>query len=466
MNGLSLRLRAFLLFCAIAIGGIGITLVALLLAYRQLGLPDVSSAFVTAFVVASFGFALLSVGIWLWVDDHCAKPLERLAADIRTRAHSGHSSDLDPSSAPHLGDIGPAAAALCTHMRAAREETGRLVTKETAQLVHEKEQLIAILSDIPIAVMMVNAAHQIVLYDGQAAEMMEREAPVRLNASVYDYFKEGPLKTAVKELRAADASRIAAVLESRSGASYSGHLRKTDYKGGYTLMLEPMSPDAERPLTYDFALLERRTSVNLEDTPLRDLSYVVFDTETTGLLPHKDEVVQIGAVRVVNGKQVVGEKFDCLVNPGVPIPRTASRVHGITDSMVATSRDIIDIGRDFHKFSTGAVMVAHNAPFDMAFLHRYSKQMGVRFDHPILDTVLLSAIVFGASARHTLDDLCARFSITIPPHLRHTAMGDAVATADVFTSMLPILEARGISTFGDVLSEMRKHQRILKDQNE
>ncbi len=77
------------------------------------------------------------------------------------------------------------------------------------------------------------------------------------------------------------------------------------------------------------------------------------------------------------------------------------------------------------------MIVAHNAPFDMAFLRRHAPRMGVTWDHPILDTVLVSAVVFGASETHTLDALCDRLGVTIPEALRHTALGDARATAEV-----------------------------------
>jgi len=101
----------------------------------------------------------------------------------------------------------------------------------------------------------------------------------------------------------------------------------------------------------------------------------------------------------------------------------------------------------------------------MAFLHRQAKATGVVWDHPILDTVLLSAVLFGASERHTLDAVCARLNVTIPSALRHTALGDAQATADVLVKMLPMLEARGLTTFGAVLEETRRHGRLLEDLN-
>jgi DNA polymerase-3 subunit epsilon len=226
-----------------------------------------------------------------------------------------------------------------------------------------------------------------------------------------------------------------------------------------------IAPDAARPLVYDFDLLNVSASDSFEGQTIEDLCFVVFDTETTGLLPHKDEIVQIGAVRVVKGRIVEGERIDMLVNPGIAIPAASTKVHKVSDQMVQGAPDIGEAGRIFHQFARDAVIVAHNAPFDMAFLRRHAKRMGVEWDHPILDTVLLSAVLFGASETHTLDALCDRLDVEIPEALRHTALGDAVATAEALVRMLPMLKARDITTFGAIITETRKHGRLLEDLN-
>lgn len=221
-----------------------------------------------------------------------------------------------------------------------------------------------------------------------------------------------------------------------------------------------------RAVVYDFDLLSRARGAEVADTRLADLTAVVFDTETTGLLPDQgDEIVQIAALRIVNGRRLAGEVFDTLVNPGRPIPARSTAVHGITEAMVADAPPLAEAGRAFHHFAQGAVLVAHNAPFDMAFLRRHEPAIGAQFDHPVLDTVLLSAVVFGQSAEHTLDALTHRLGITIPDEARHTALGDALATADAFLRLIPMLEARGLATFGQVLAEVRRHGRLLKDMN-
>lgn len=221
-----------------------------------------------------------------------------------------------------------------------------------------------------------------------------------------------------------------------------------------------------RRVTYDFDLLSQEKRGHVLKSGLDALTYVVFDTETTGLLPHQgDEIVQIAAVRIVNGRRVDGEVFNTLVNPGRAIPAASSDVHGISDAMVADAPSVSEALTRFHRFAEGSVLVAHNAPFDMTFLRRAEPAIGKRFDMPILDTVLLSAVVFSQHAEHTLDALTHRLGITISEEARHTALGDAVATADAFLKLLTMLRGRNIRTFEEVLVEVRKHGRLLQDLN-
>lgn len=223
---------------------------------------------------------------------------------------------------------------------------------------------------------------------------------------------------------------------------------------------------APRSAVYDFDLLSRARIEAVADRRLTELTYVVFDTETTGLLPSQgDEIVQIAALRCVNGRPVEGEAFESLVNPGRPIPAASTALHHLTDAMVADAPPIEVVGRRFHSFAAGAVLVAHNAPFDLEFLRRHEFGIGRLFDNPVLDTVLLSAVVFGPGETHTLDALSDRLGVVIPEAARHTAMGDTIATTQAFLKLVPMLRAKGLETFGEVVAEVRKHSRLLADLN-
>lgn len=462
MSKLSLRLRIFLFFCLLALGGIALNIAALWMGYRQLADPSALSAFLTSGIIAGFGFLAIAVFIWLLFDENVSKPIETLAAKLRVNAHSNVASELDEDSAKYLGDLGPAARALQSRLHDAAQTTQETLAQQTDRLKRQRSQLLRILSDIPIAVIVAKADHQIVLYDGQAAEILEQEAPARLNGSIADYLKVDLIDTALKQMAREGSKRMPFTAQGHSGVAYSGHIRVFDAGAGYTLMLETVSSEASRPLVYDFDLLDKCLPDSVADTPLTDLSFVVFDSETTGLDPKQDRVVQLGGIRVVNGKVVHGETFDMLVNPDCPIPPHSTKVHGISDTMVRDAPPFQVACERFHQFSQDAVLIAHNAPFDMAFLKTAET---VNFDHPVLDTVHLSAIVFGGSQEHTLDALCARLDIEIPAEHRHTALGDAIATAQVFVALLPILQARGLNTFAQIKTEMRKHSRILKVQD-
>jgi DNA polymerase III subunit epsilon len=220
-----------------------------------------------------------------------------------------------------------------------------------------------------------------------------------------------------------------------------------------------------RPEFYDFDLFARTTRASVAETPLRDLTYVVFDTETTGLEPSKgDQMVQIAGVRIVNGRMLRGEVFDSLIHPGRGIPRVSSEVHGITDAMVANADPVTSVLPRFHRFVGDAVLVAHNAAFDMKFLTLKQTEAGVSFTNPVLDTVLLAAAVFGADESLTLDTLAERFAIKIAAEERHTAIGDSLATGHTFLKLIDLLEAGGVTTLREAIEISEKQAAIRRAQ--
>jgi DNA polymerase III subunit epsilon len=470
LTHLSLRLRVFLFFVLMAFGGTAVAGLSLYAGYQRAGSPALLDAFVFSGTLTIFGLLALVVGVWLLFDENVAKPIERLAAEMRARAHAGIQNDMDLQAARYLGDLAPAAAGLAGQLSDTTLETAQTVANETARLAADKERLSTLLTDIPLAMILVSPSHQIVLYDGQAAEFLAQIAPPRLNASLFDYLDKSTVEAAYAKLVKTGMEVTCPLLGHDGTQHIDARMKPLGNASGYMLILDSVTldvaPDAQRPLVFDFDLLEQRAATPHDARPIEDLCFVVFDTETTGLLPHKDEIVQIGAVRMLRGRIIEGEVLNTLVDPGMPIPPPSTKVHGVSDAMVQGAPDIRDAGRSFHHFARDAVIVAHNAPFDMAFLRRHAKRMDVAWDHPILDTVLLSAVLFGASETHTLDALCDRLDVTIPTALRHTALGDAQATAEVLAKMLPMLQARNFKTFGDVIAETRKHGRLLQDLNQ
>jgi DNA polymerase-3 subunit epsilon len=687
LTRLSLRLRVFLIFAGLAAAIIAATALGLWLGYTRLGQPTALQGFTQAGVLAGFAALFLVTSVWYLFDLNVAKPIETLSGALRARAHSDVTAEMDAAIARYLGDLAPAAQAAAQSLAETRSALAEAVARETLRLGTEKARLEALLSDVPVGVILCSADHALVFYNGPAADIIGTGRAGGLEAGLdrklFDYLHAAPLRLAHERLiatgdpdavsdllcttttgayvlaarmrllgdggshgyvltlrditgdMAAEARReamlegaldslrrpaaaLATLVEvmpeaalpapmqgalkdevarlsqavTRFGAARDealaeagalpqtrafdlaqGLIARLGAEGqlltaetadlilrcnGYELLtllehlarhltdrgplhltieeedtgaairlswsgervgvgeldrwlsvpLVPEAPDRParavlvthatelwpetladgrpalclpirqarravvrpkpvvRKVVYDFDLLSPARTDRLAETRLDRLTYVVFDTETTGLNPRQgDEIVQLAAVRIVNGRRVEGEVFDTLVNPGRPIPPVSTEVHGITDAMVADAPGVEEVVRRFHKFAEGAVLIAHNAPFDMEFLRRVEGTLGLSFDMPVLDTVLLSAVVYGQHETHSLDALSHRLGITIPEEARHTAIGDTLATADAFLKLVPMLAGRGLDTFGAVLTEVRKHGRLLKDLN-
>ena len=211
----------------------------------------------------------------------------------------------------------------------------------------------------------------------------------------------------------------------------------------------------ERPVYRPGELPREPEMAALAQQPLETLSYVVFDTETTGLKPSGgDEIVQIAGIKIAPGWELSGETFDELVNPGRTIPARATQIHGISDDIVADKPDIFEVLKRFRAFSSGSVLVAHNAAFDMRFLELKEPRLGFRFDNPVLDTLLLSAVLCRREREHGLDAIAERFGLSFQD--RHTALGDAVATMQAFLKLKDIGRGQGMETLADAIRISRK----------
>jgi DNA polymerase-3 subunit epsilon len=204
--------------------------------------------------------------------------------------------------------------------------------------------------------------------------------------------------------------------------------------------------EGERPEFYDFDIFGwSAASHELDDRSLVELSYTVFDTETTGLQPSQgDEIIQIGATRIVNRRLLRHECFDQLIDPRCRLSQQSIEVHGITRELLVGQPFIDSVLPKFHAFCADTVLVGHNAAFDMRFLQLKEKQTGVRFEQPVLDTLLLSAILHPNQTSHRLEAIAERLGVSV--FGRHTALGDAIVTGEVFLKMLPLLAEMGIRT--------------------
>lgn len=585
----SLRLRMFLFFALIAIGGvIGICL-AVWFGYSRFDSSNPGAAFVLAAGLSSFLLLGLTAWIWLLFDENVAKPVIGLASDLRARAHTEVNNDIDHQPARYLGDLGPAALAVATGLTHSRTKLTEAIERERARVVAERARLEAVLRDAPAACLLCTTDHRVSLFNKQAIEELSGVGEVGLGRSVFEVLRQAPIEEALQRLKrrnardatdllcpskdgqrmfqarmrlcggegegtdeisyvlsvrdvtdelvrvthreallrdvfdelgppAAQLRRTIDTLREVNGSNPPLHaslqssiVSETDALAQSITMLsaryaaqesagvvahegggaaaaemealrrvepqddalddaaphEAASPcvdreaGRERSVFFDFDLLA--ATPRDETRLLRDETFVVFDTETTGLFPHKgDEIVQIAGVRIVNGRVLPDERFDTLVNPERAIPASATAIHGVTDQMVARAPTIGAAGREFHKFCGSSLLVAHNARFDLAFLHRHREAIGAGFDQPVLDTVLMSAVLFGRSADHSLDVIAERLDVELPDDARHTALGDALATAEAAIKMIAMLEGRGVATMADFERVAEAHLAFLE----
>ncbi|MBQ2935851.1 MAG: PolC-type DNA polymerase III [Lachnospiraceae bacterium] len=180
----------------------------------------------------------------------------------------------------------------------------------------------------------------------------------------------------------------------------------------------------------------------------QDLSadFVVFDIETTGFSPVNNRIIEIGAVKVSGGSIV--DRYSTFVNPKTPIPFEIEKLTGINDSMVIDAPEIEEILPQFLAFCSDAVLVAHNANFDMSFIKENALRQGIRREFTYVDTVGIARILLPNQAKHTLDAVAKTLGISLENH--HRAVDDAEATAEIFVKMIPMLNKAGAQTLAQV----------------
>ncbi len=186
---------------------------------------------------------------------------------------------------------------------------------------------------------------------------------------------------------------------------------------------------------------EKQVVANPGDRTTDD-TFVVFDIETTGFSPEECNIIEIGAVKIEGGK--ITDRFSTFVNPSQPIPYRIEKLTGINDAMVADAPFVNDALTSFRKFTGEAVLVAHNASFDMGFVSAKERAVGIERDYCYVDTLGMSRLLVPEISKFRLDNLCKFFKIPLENH--HRAVDDAEATAHIFLRLLSRLSAKGVDT--------------------
>lgn len=193
---------------------------------------------------------------------------------------------------------------------------------------------------------------------------------------------------------------------------------------------------------------EPAKTISSSSVPLLALDAVALDSETTGLDARRARLLQVAAVPLRNGHLMLDSSFNELVNPGEPIPAASTRIHGITDAMVASAPVFSDVAPRLEKFIGHRTIIGHTISYDLAILSREYQRAGlIQPPFRALDIRLLATLAAPTLADYGLDRICDWLGIAIEG--RHTAIGDAHATGQAYLALVPLLRQAGIRTLAE-----------------
>ncbi len=319
----------------------------------------------------------------------------------------------------------------------------------------------AILEALSEPVLVINQLAQVTLVNGPAKALLGAEQ-VAVGTSVYAALARRPLERAL-----ARGETTTARLDRTDGESLQASIVPLAGGEGAVLCFGSRREAGSGGLDHDLSLHDQPPRPRPIDdaTPLDDLPVVVLDCETTGLDVTADRVVSLGAVRLQGGRIFRTTCLDLLVNPGCGIPAGSTAIHGITDAMVADAPAFAPVFDRFNAMSEGCLLIGHNMPFDVTMLAREAEIEGLSWTRPpVLDTLRLSSAMYYF---HDLDDfslesLAGQLGVTIRG--RHTALGDALVTAEIYARMLPLLAAEGVTTLGQARHLSSLAQGVIRNQ--
>jgi DNA polymerase III epsilon subunit family exonuclease len=421
-----------------------------------------------AFLAVTFSTLLPVLGLGLWsLHRRLLLPWHRLRERLNASLEAEPGTPIELEGAPDAGGLARSLNEIARRRDADRARLEAQVARATAELDAERTRWRAMLDAGGAAVVACSAQGLILAYSRAAWDGLGESSGLGIGRPV-DHLIDAQLLLFVRDsLREQQESGIGdAQVEFRvetlppEFCDVRAEPLPGEADGGLLLVFAsqpaPGAPDA-RNSAPAAAPPRRRPHARAHadrGAPLERLRYVVFDTETTGLHPsHGDQVVALAAVAVAGGRIISSERIDTLIDPGRPIGRAALQVHGISDEQVRGQPSLTEVLPRLARMSEGAVLVAHNAAFDLSFIRQRERECGLRFDHPVLDTMLLSALVHPHQRSHSLDHLAERFGLRC--EARHSALGDAELCAQALLKLIPLLGRMGVVTLDQALRASR-----------
>jgi DNA polymerase-3 subunit epsilon len=326
-------------------------------------------------------------------------------------------------------------------------------------------QLETVLGSMPDGILVINHAGQVSLVNAAAKQLLGQQELV-VGTSVYDALSRDGLDTGIEEARRAGGP-VETALPTIDGRRLTARLTEVDASRGAILIFHAAEPPRARSMDHDLGLLELppKPQAFADETPLGDLPFFVFDLETTGLDVQRDAIVSVGGVRMLGGTIYRSATIDRLVHPGCSIPARATAIHGITNEMVAGASSFDGIWSDLQALMQGTVLVGHNVGFDIAHLGRAAREAGIAWGpQPFLCTYLLAGALDLTSQPPGLDALARECGVRVRG--RHTALGDCLVTAEIFSRLLPRLLDHGVETLGQAVDFAGRRTDLLKQQRE
>ena len=312
-------------------------------------------------------------------------------------------------------------------------------------------KLLTVLGSLASGVVVITDQGQVSLLNNTARELLGAER-ARVGTSLFAALSRESVLAAMSKARKA-GRMLESMFERLDGVSLQGRVSLLPDDEGAVIIFPPVELDRHRPgVEFDLKLHDVPPVSGPLDlgTRLEDVPFIVVDTETTGLDAQADRIVSLGAVCAHGTRMYRSRLMDDLVDPGMPIPPASTAIHGITDAMVKDARAFPEVWADFQRLAQGRVVVGHNVAFDLTILRAECR----RHDRPwedfvFIDTLRLASLLNPAMGRLDLENLAQIYQIDL--HGRHTALGDAMVTAELFFRMIPRLQMQGFGTLGELL---------------
>jgi DNA polymerase-3 subunit epsilon len=443
--------RSTLRVC-IAILALSLVGISVLAASGGLRLSDGISLTLLA-LATSVGLGLAALWVMLTVMDHHFADLDRLRADILA---------VDPTAPalpPRWAEAGQGADEATRVAATAADFVGRIGD----WMGEPDRRLAAVLSTIEDGFLVTTPTGLVSVANGAAREVLGAEH-IAVGTSVFAALERDPFTVAVDNARS-KGRPVSATLRLVDGTEIEARIAPLGPPGGAVLSFSAAAIEHHGTVDYNLGLHDEPPRPGTVDgaTRMDDLPAVILDTETTGLDVTKDRIVSIGAVRMQGRVVYPHVAMDRLVNPGMPIPAPSVAVHGITDAMVADAPAMSDVHADVTLFVKGCVLIGHNIGFDRALLRAECERAGLPWADPLmLDTGHLMAALYPDMNDLSLDAIALRLGAEARG--RHTALGDCLVTAEIFSKLVALLADRGVTTLDEVQALARTPKRLIGSQ--